>query len=390
MSQIFAEVVAIDAIEPHPNADRLEVAKIKGATVVVGKDTFKAGEAVVYFPPDLLVPEAVADTLGVKKYLKHAIYPGDAAKTQCRVAATRIRSFPSFGFIMPMSVLTDPTVHRVGDDVSGDFGAKKYQPPKRPQHIMAAEAAPEHPSFHEYTSLEHYWRYPDSFQPDEPVVITEKIHGTNSRVGLINVDGEWRFFAGSHHVNRKPPDEGRFCVYWEVLDHPGVKELLTELCDEQNNVILFGEIFGPSIQDMDYGIERSSRGYRVFDISVNGVYLNWEQVREYCFASNVPTVPELYVGPFSEAKLFELRDGPAVAGNHTGKFKGREGVVVKPLKERFCEKLYGRLILKSVSADYLDRKGAEDFGEIEPEACTAVVHNSRHRLEDWIHAAFPC
>jgi len=366
MSQCFAEVVSIDAINPHPNADRLEVATIRGATVVVGKGTFSAGQPVVYFPPDLLIPELQADKLGVKKYLKHACYPGDPIKTQCRVAACRLRSFPSFGFAVPMSeIFGHPDDYpAIGTDVSAFVQAVKYEPPRRPQAIMAAEAAPEHPSFHEYTSIEHYWRHTESFVPGETVVVTEKIHGTNSRVGVINVDGEFRFFAGSHHVNRKPADEGRFCVYWEVLSHPGVMDLLTDLCNEQHNVILFGEIFGPSIQDMDYGVERSARGYRVFDISVNGRYLDWAVVKIKCDKFSVPTVPELYCGTFSQEKLFELRDGRAVAGEHTGKFKGREGVVVKPISERFDEKLYGRLILKSVSADYLDRKGGEDYGEI--------------------------
>lgn len=382
MSQCFVEVVQIDSIVPHPNADKLEIANIRGTTVVVGKGTFQPGQQVVYFPPDICIPELVADTLGVKKYLKHAHYSlGDPIKTQCRVAACRLRSYPSYGFVCPLDVLTDPTVHKLGDDVSSDFDAKKYDPPKRPQAIMAADAAPEHPAFHKYTSIEHYWRYPSTIQPDEVVVVTEKIHGTNSRVGIINVDGEWRFFAGSHHVNRKPPEEGHFCVYWEPLSYPGVMDLLSELCDEQHNAILFGEIFGPSIQDMDYGVERSARGYRVFDISVNGQYLGWAVTKHFCQKFGVPTVPELYVGPFRQEKLYELRDGPTEVGAHTGKFKGREGVVVKPLVERFDEMLNGRLILKSVSADYLDRKGAEDYGEIISDA-TPVVDTIKSFLAD--------
>lgn len=372
MSQCFAEVVAIDAISPHPNANKLEIATIRGATVVVGIGTFKVGEAVVYFPPDLLIPELQADKLGVKKYLKEANYPGDPIKTHCRVAACKLRSYPSYGFIAPLSAIWghQDDYPAVGTDVSAFVQAVKYEPPRRPQAIMAAAEAPEHPAFHEYTSIEHYWRNTEAIELGEPVVITEKIHGTNSRVGVILVDGEWRFFAGSHHKNRKPPDDGRFCVYWEVLGLPGVMDLLNTLCNEENQVILFGEIFGPSIQDMDYGINPMARGYRVFDISVGGRYLDWPQVREACDIFDVPTVPSLYVGPFSQEKLFELRDGPTtMEGGDTGKckFKGREGVVVKPLKERFSEKLYGRTILKSVSADYLDRKGAQDYGEIEAE-----------------------
>jgi len=41
-------------------------------------------------------------------------------------------------------------------------------------------------------------------------------------------------------------------------------------------------------------------------------------------------------------------------------FKGREGCVITPQVEQFYAPTGGRLILKSVSADYLDRKGAQD------------------------------
>ena len=44
----------------------------------------------------------------------------------------------------------------------------------------------------------------------------------------------------------------------------------------------------------------------------------------------------------------------------TSAFKGREGCVITPLVEQFYAPTGGRLILKSVSADYLDRKGAQD------------------------------
>ena len=39
-----------------------------------------------------------------------------------------------------------------------------------------------------------------------------------------------------------------------------------------------------------------------------------------------------------------------------------EGIVITPLTEQCCH--IGRLILRNVSADYLDRKGAKDEGEM--------------------------
>jgi hypothetical protein len=45
-----------------------------------------------------------------------------------------------------------------------------------------------------------------------------------------------------------------------------------------------------------------------------------------------------------------------------GKFKGREGLVISPVKEvYFCPNIRGRKILKSVSVDYLTRKNGTEF-----------------------------
>jgi hypothetical protein len=61
----------------------------------------------------------------------------------------------------------------------------------------------------------------------------------------------------------------------------------------------------------------------------------------------------------------EYASGLTCAGVSNRKFKGREGIVIKPTTERLTNRIGGRLnphraILKYVSADYLDRKGAKD------------------------------
>ena len=128
-------------------------------------------------------------------------------------------------------------------------------------------------------------------------------------------------------------------------------------------MIAFGELYGPGVQDLDYGIPAGAIGWRLFDITVNGSYLSWPDVITRCLSCGVQMVPVLYTGPFSSELVDELTCGPTtVAGDVQSKFKGREGVVITPVVEEFCH--IGRLILKSVSADYLDRKGAEDYGEI--------------------------
>lgn len=370
MSDIHVEVVSISAISEHPGADRLEVAQILGTECCVPKGKFQVGDLVVWFPPNILIPTIFAQKLGVETYLKHSAYPGDSVQSKCRVAACRLRGVPSFGFISSLEeALTDYAQLTVtpGDILDDYFCAHKYEPPAvrepglpRPKGFNG-DAATDCPDFHKYTDIQNYYKYAPALEDGLPVRITEKLHGSNVRLGLIKVGDEFKFMAGSHKVNWKPEDsKGNTPIWWQMMTEP-VVNLLTSLCDEQHSVIVFGEVFGPGVQDMDYGAPDTE--FRVFDISVDGRYVDWEVLVVNCLAHGVQTVPLLYRGPFSKDVLKEHTYGPtamAPAEQLQSKFKGREGCVVTPLTEQFSRYLGGRLILKSVSADYLDRKNPQD------------------------------
>ncbi len=64
-------------------------------------------------------------------------------------------------------------------------------------------------------------------------------------------------------------------------------------------------------------------------------------------------VPVLYRGPFNRDVLYEHTTGQTVIGNGAHL---REGIVVTPVVERRHDR-HGRVILKSVSGDYLTRRG---------------------------------
>lgn len=356
MSKTNITIERVNAVQKHPNADRLDLIQVLGYQVACGRDQFKVGDAVTYFPPDILIPESVADQLGVTNYLKHGIYPGDLTKTRCRVSACRIRGVPSIGFVIG-PVENDGAF---GIDVTQNYGGIKYEPPVR---CNAGDAAYELHRFHQYTDIENIQNYPDAIPDGTVCRVTEKCHGSSWRGGLVrNRQHDWEFVAGSHRVRRYEFDKsGKRGLYWEPMTQD-VMSLLTDLCDEQHDVIVFGEIFGPGIQDMDYG--QPGHSFRVFDISIDGVYQNWNQVVAACDNYQIPTVPLLWIGPYNREKIEELTYGPttlAPKNKIKSKFKGREGVVITPIIEQFSEVLGGRMILKSVSVDYRDRKGALDL-----------------------------
>jgi RNA ligase (TIGR02306 family) len=223
------------------------------------------------------------------------------------------------------------------------------------------DCAADNPAFHKYTDIQNYWKYAPALPEGTPVRITEKIHGTNSRVGYIRTEaGGYVFMGGSHKTNRKEFDvAGNRSLYWRPLAS-NMLGLLVALSEDKHDVVVFGELFGPGIQDMDYGIVPGEIGYQVFDITVDGQYIDWDDLQAACSTHGIATVPLLYRGPFSKQVLDFHTDGPTTFGQVRSKFKGREGVVVTPLHETYSDVLGGRLILKNKSADYLDRRDAQD------------------------------
>jgi RNA ligase (TIGR02306 family) len=193
------------------------------------------------------------------------------------------------------------------------------------------------------------------------------VHNCNTRLALI----EGMFMAGSHNLNLKEFNEkGIQSKFWGCFT-PNIKALLSELAssegitvvDTPKPVILFGEIYGMGLQDLHYGEDKPK--FRAFDISVDGKYLDYDAKVEICKKYDVPMVPILYRGPFNKATMEQHTDGPTTLCDpaKAGKFKGREGIVITPVKERYDFDLggSGRVILKSISADYHARKGGTDF-----------------------------
>ena len=88
----LATIEQIVEIFPHSNAERLEIAKVRGYNIIVPKDKYKVGSVVVLIHPDVVLPEKPwAETF--KKY---------APK---RVRAIKIRGEYSWGIILPISDL---------------------------------------------------------------------------------------------------------------------------------------------------------------------------------------------------------------------------------------------------------------------------------------------
>ena len=91
MAYFEVNVVKIDQIEDHPNADALELAVIGGYRAIVKLGDFKAGDLVVYIPEQSIVPQWLLERMGLEGRL--------AGKDKNRVKAIKLRGVLSQGLV---------------------------------------------------------------------------------------------------------------------------------------------------------------------------------------------------------------------------------------------------------------------------------------------------
>jgi RNA ligase (TIGR02306 family) len=357
MSTFSVELVNLDEVSAHPNADLLELARVGGYRAVVGKGIHKTGDLVLYIPEEALLPVELAAEFGYEGKL--------AGPLKNRVKAIRLRGELSQGLVVPYHVAMQALEKRgfgglenckVGSGIGHLLGIEKYEQPIPAN--MAGRARPRPSWFPTYTNIENIKKEPDTFTLGENVVMTEKIHGTNFGVGMTKDDREMLVSSRRMILEREDTN-----LYWRAAIQYDLEAFLNYLLDLTgfDVVILWGEIYGAGIQNLTYGGENGKLNYRAFDIYYSDSvedeegFLSIAGMREVCFDKNIDTVPILWAGPFSFEKLNEYTNGTTtVGGSHT-----REGVVVKPQIER--RNRNGRCIAKSIAEAYLLDKNRTDL-----------------------------
>lgn len=389
-SSLIVEVCTVNRVEDHPNADRMCICTVKGwkvcAKKIDGKNEYEEGQKCVYFPPDTIIPNAVAEKFDLGRYLQYLPKnPDGSVQAEKRVRVANLRSEKSYGLIIPC----ENPEWSIGYSVVEHYGLKKWEPPLQ---ATDGDAEKENIKFFKYTGIEHLQNFPGVIADGEEVVFTEKLHGKNVRLGYIREADEkgeekFVFMVGSHSVRRKEfskikkavrdefgdfvKDENGDFVHKEVITPsefwqcltPEVKNLLVTVSQNKEEVIIYGEMIGAGVQDMTYNCKRD---FRAFDIMINGYFIDHDVKRELFAEHGVPCVPIIYQGPFSQAKVEEYVDGPTTMcpeGTIKNQFSGREGIVITPVKERNDRNGKpgsGRVVFKCVSFDYLNRKGGTE------------------------------
>lgn len=385
MAEFGVYVVEVRTVEPIEGADVIEAVVIGDYRSITKKGECSPGDLVAYVPEGAVVPVGILQMLGLEGRL--------AGKDHNRVKAIKLRGTLSQGLVIPtVRTLSTTGKKRVlrynddvgeshtlvvseGDDVALMLNIVKYEPPIPTQ--LAGEVYNAGTEITVNYDVENLKKYPDVFLDEEPVQITEKIHGTNCQLIYI----PHSFTSGANDEHKKGPIYGDFAIASKGLGGQGLCfkwneknvnnayqravvpliQSITNYFNAAGNTItdpiqIFGEVFGSGIQDLTYGL-KGNVDFRIFDIHVGargqGRYLNDAELDFFCTATEVQRVPVLYRGPYSKQIVDEHSQHAKSVFDPT---QISEGVVIKPITERY-HPTCGRVALKSVNEAYLLRKG---------------------------------
>lgn len=331
MSTHSVNVISIEAVLPHANAERLEIVPVGGWQAVVKKGQFRPGDRAVYIQPDYTVPTARPEFSFLAK----------DGKDRHRLRAVRLRGALSFGLLIP--VPEDVADADVGACVMERLGVARYEPPVKAfrgggddQQLPEADWPSVYAPKFDIESIQNFL---DAIQEGEPVVATEKLHGANAR--YLWHDG--RLFIGSRTRWLKPDAVND----WSRAVTPEMRAWL----EANPDTTLFGEVYGP-VQSLKYGLTEAR--FAAFAALKNDIWLNVPELFMSLDAAGVARVPVVYSGPFDFDQIKVLAETDSRVG---GAGHMMEGVVIVPAVERH-DPDFGRVALKHISARYWESEAA--------------------------------
>ncbi|MGW7343162.1 RNA ligase (ATP) [Streptomyces sp. NPDC054854] len=345
-------------VHDHPNADALELAQVGLYRAVVAKDSYRTGDFALYIPEQAVLPAGLIEELGLTGRLA-----GSAAD---RVKAVRLRGELSQGLVCRPRALDGvdlASAAEEGTDFAELLGIVKWSPPVPTTMDGDVERALD---LLPWVDIENLRRYPQIFEPGETVVLTEKLHGTACLMTYV-AEGE-RVIVSSKGFGSKglALKEDERNLYWRAVRGHGVPAVAARLAERlgATRVGVFAEVYGAGVQDLPYGARGNAAdappGYAVFDVSaeIDG-QVHWMDPARVLEAGELPLVPRLFEGPYALETVLELASGRETVSGRD--LHLREGVVIRPVPERYSPVVGGRAIAKAISPGYLTRKGGTEY-----------------------------
>jgi RNA ligase (TIGR02306 family) len=369
-----AFVAKIDSIVPIPGADNIEQAFIGGWSCIIKKDQHKVNELVICATTDAVIPQRLADSMGVTGYLRSGT----------RIRTVKLRGVYSECLIIPTHYTKGKLTMghndlKEGQDMMQTLEIFKYEPPAK--HIQLSSGKKikyhENPNFHIYHKFPNIKNVKGMFTEEDTVQITRKIHGTNARYGIIKkkklsiLDRIKKFFGnkwagyeyvvGSHNVEKGSDSQGFYDTnaWYQIADKYNIKEKLWNYIkmfspkDIGSGFTIYGEIYGAGIQkNYEYGLKDIE--FCIFDCEEDSHYFGTKTTKAVVDSIlKLPHVDVLYRGLWSQ----EIQDKFTFNNFIDGTKVPHEGIVVKHISGERDK------VAKVINPDYLIYGEKHDVGD---------------------------
>lgn len=338
----LATIEKIHSIQPHFNADSLEVAKIKEWPVVIKKGQFVDGDYVVFIQIDSIVPFTTP-------------YFSFMEKQKYRVWNARFRGAPSQGLVCPLDIIPidnrnlafgpNNTRNAEGFDVTECLGILKYE--KGLDTLIAGDAKGNFPThLVSITDEDNLLNYPEVLKEFEGEECYLTVKADGSSMTVIHNDGE--VMVCSRRLEQK---EGT--GFWQLANK---YELPNKLKSLGKNVAIQGEACGGKIQGNPLGLsEQTMFVFNIKDTST-GKWLGYYEIVNFCSGLQIPVVnlvcePFMFAETWNVAKFQELANKVTYTGAD-GKVRKGEGIVLRPTTPKYSSILGKALSIKILNQDY--------------------------------------
>ena len=405
MSSWEPQVVKIEKVVHHPDADALDVATVLGDyPVIVKRDEYKEGDLAGYIPIDSIVPDTEQFYfLCPKAYEKYEEngetkqrqlgpkFPMGSVPEKYRIIrAKKIRGTYSQGMLAPVPEQWWPGCRRapecngkvyysaehdnfycsepdckvgqgnvyyegqksrllkVGDFIADLIGLKKWDEPEEEnlpglkRTATNAEKAPSGWAIPHY-DIDGIRKYIACLQEGEEIVLTEKLHGSNA---AFCHDGTRLWVRSRNYYKKMDPDD----MWWDIALRYDLENKLKHF----PMMVFYGEVYG-QVKGFRYDtvIENGAlltkvRFFDVWDVAKKR-YLDYNDRIKMIARAELDAVPQLYFGKWlDKATMYAYAEGMSTLNPKTI----REGWVLNTRFERYEPRLDSRLQFKLVSETY--------------------------------------
>jgi RNA ligase (TIGR02306 family) len=367
MSDWITNIVVIEKIEKHPNADRLDIATVLGDyPVIVRRDEYKVGDLACYLSIDTIVPDTEQFYFLCPKAYEKYEENGEVRQRQIgtkyvlgsvpekyrTLKAKRILNFYSQGMLVELPSVNNPDTGLswvIGDSVENFFPLKKAEEDEEDNITNAKKskganaAAPPKGWSIPYYDIQGLRKYVSCLKENEEIVLTEKIHGCNASYCF---DGEKLWTKSRKYYKKSDPDD--------IWVDAAIRYNLEDKLSKYPKMVFFAELYGQipkfryDCELIDGQMHSKLAFFDIYNVETHR-YLDYDDFVSTIKDIGLMSAPLLYRGKWLGKELmYPYAEGLTnLGGKHM-----REGFVLKTVKERFEPKLNSRMQIKLVGEGY--------------------------------------